>query len=262
MLTTQSILVYWDLNEDFVAPGPYTFLLQRGRSVTDDQWVDISQTVDQPWLYDNNPIMGQHERSTFYRVILTDGRGVQHTSQPVNLFQDWNHYDWRLMREIVRKELLIQTRKAGTTGYLLKRRWWGTPCTECVNPNTDAIQDSHCLSCYGTGIVGGYYDPLLFYMTMNPAQRMKRLTPDQGVIAAVVETGRCLAWPAPEGDDIWVQADPNRRFRINSDIEATARHRGIDLVLNVRLTELALENIVYQIPTPLPVNQTNPYRIR
>jgi hypothetical protein len=262
LITNQSILVAWVLNEDFVEPGPYTFRLQRGRAVTDDEWDDISQTVDQPWLYDNHPVLEQHDRSTMYRVIMTDGNKVEYASQPVSIFQDWSHYDWRLMKEIVRKELLIQTRKAGATGYLLKRRWWGEPCTTCVDPNTDGITNSHCPQCFGTGITGGYYPPFLYYMTMEPSQRMKRLTPDQGVIAAIVETGRALAWPTPEGDDIWVQAEPNKRFRVMPDVQAIARHRGVDLILNLRLVELPLEDIVYSVPTPTPVTCTNPYDIR
>jgi hypothetical protein len=252
LITKQAILVTWAMNPAFRGPGPWSFKLQRGRAVDDDQWVDISSTTDQPWLYDNHPSLSQHDRTTFYRVILTDAKGVQYISQPVSIFQDWNHYDWRLMREIVRKETLVQRKKGGTFGYLLKRRQWGQPCTSCVDPNSGAILDAHCPECFGTGIMGGYYDPIVYYMVMNPGKRMKRLTPDQGVIADVVETGRCLAWPVPEGNDIWVQGNVNRRYRIMPDVEVIARHRGIDVILDVRMAELAQEDIVYQVPTTSP----------
>ncbi len=250
MVTKQAVLVAWALNPAFTEPGPYRFKLQRGRAVTDDKWVDVSETVDQPWLYDYHPLFSQHDRSTVYRVILVDGNGVEYISQATSIYQDWSHLDWRLMREIIRKETLGQHKFGGTRGWLIKRRQWGDPCTACVDPNTGTVTNSHCEICLGTGIIAGYYDPLEYWVTMNPNQRMKRLQPDQGVVAAIIETVRGLAWPAPEENDIWVQHGTNRRFRIQPDIQAIARHRGIDVVLDLRLEELPLENVAYSIPTP------------
>ncbi len=249
VVTRQAVLVSWALNSAFSAPGPFTFKLQRGRAVNDDQWEDVSTTTDQPWLYDNNPVFLQHDRSTFYRVILTDGNDVPYISQAVEADQSWNHYDWRLMRDIIRKETLVQRKKGGTKGWLLKRRAWGQACSDCVDPNTGQIKDAHCDKCYGTGVLGGYYEPLEYWVIMNPTQRLKRLT-EEGVTTGVMETVRALAWPAPEQNDVWVQSNSNRRFRIGEDIVAQARHRGIDVVLNLNLAELPLENAVYDVATP------------
>lgn len=250
VVTRQAVLVVWALNPAFTEPGPYRFKLQRGRAANDDAWVDVAETVDQPWLYDHHPVFGQFEHSTFYRVVLTDGNDKQYVSQAVSMDMSWSHYDWRLMREIIRKETLVQHKKGGTKGYLLKRRTWGDPCPECVDPRTGEIRDSHCQACFGTGIVGGYYPAEEYWVVMNPTQRLKRIMGDEGLKTVVMETVRGLAWPAPEGNDIWVQANSNKRYRINGDVVVQARHRGVDVVLNLHLEELPLSNIVYDVPTP------------
>jgi hypothetical protein len=250
VLTKQSVLVAWVLEPSFASPGPYLFTLQRGHAVNDDAWTDVATTIDQPWLYDNHPVFSQHDRTTYYRVVLTDGDEQTHVSQPVSALSDWAHHDWCLAREILRKESLLLHRKAGTRGYLLKRRTWGDPCPRCLDPSTGAVKDAGCPVCYGTGVVGGYYPPLEYWVLMNPTQRMKKLNADAGLITSVIETVRGLAWPSPEGNDVWVQAGPNKRFRIAGDVEAIARHRGIDLILNLRMEELPQSSVVYTVPTP------------
>ncbi len=247
-----AVLVSWALNPAFVRPGPYTFKLQRGRAANDDNFVDIAETVDQAWLFDNNPIFDQIDRSTFYRVILTDGTGTVHISQSVSADMTWSRVDWRLMRDIIRKETLVQRMPGGggTKGYLLKRRTWGDPCADCVDPSTGSILDSHCLICFGTGVVGGYYPPVEFWVILDPTVRLKKIAGDEGLVTATMETARTLAWPAPDADDVWVMAHRNRRFRIDGDIQAIARHRGVDVLLSLHLNELPLENMAFEVPTP------------
>lgn len=250
VITQQRVLVAWAMNEAFDEAGPYQFTLQRGRAVNDPEWESVSQTVDQPWLYDNHPVFAQHDVSTYYRVILVDGNGVSYESQPVSAYTDWGHHDWLLAREIIRKETLLLRKKTGTPGFLVKRRQWGEPCPKCVDPNTGMTTDSHCQTCYGTGIEGGYYPAIDYPVAMNPTQRLKRLSGDAGLVTAIMETVRGLAWPSPEHNDVWVQHGSNRRFRISDDIQAIARHRGTDLVLNLHLEELPQSNIIYDFPTP------------
>lgn len=249
-LTKSRVQVAWVMDPAFDEPGPWKFTLERGRSPTDDAWEPVAETTDQPWLFDNHPVMGSHERSTFYRIVLVDGNDRRHVSQPTSFLQTWDHYDWRLMREVMRKETKLQQKKTGSRGVLLKARVWGDPCPVCVDPETGQVKRSQCLTCYSTGYVGGYYPPIEYWLTLDPAQRMKRLQGDGGLVTTVVETARGLAWPCPEGNDIWVQLDTNKRYLIGDDIAAIARHRGIDLILQLRLTELPQSNIVYQVPTP------------
>jgi len=252
VIVANRVLVEWAMNRVFRAPGPYTFTLLRGYALNDDGYVPVAQTTDQPWAYDKTPMFPSQGTEVFYKVKLEDGDGELYYSEPTKLAAYWNRYDWTLGREILRKESLVIHKRAGTRGWLFKRRLWGEPCTAegCVTPDTGEINNPNCAVCYGTGVVGGYYDALDYWVIMNPTQSIRKLDATAGLLVQNLETVRCLAYPAPAPNDVWVQYGSNQRYIIQDDIASVARHRGIDLVLNIRLEERPRSDIIYTLPTP------------
>lgn len=250
-----AVKVSWAMREDFDVPGPYTFELYRGRAVNDDNWDKLAEVVDQPWMFDRRPARRPHERSTYYRLRIIDGRGVSYWSHPVSFDVIWNHYDWRLVREIVRKELLIQgrgrggarSRGAGTKGWLVKAKQFGDPCPRCLDPETRSATDSRCPICLGTRVRGGYYDPLEYWVIQQPSRRVTRLSDAGDTRTTVIETVRALAHPSPEVGDIWISSAGDIRYEVQEDIERLARHRGVDIILGLRLMELPTTHSAYRI---------------
>lgn len=253
---SNSVKVSWCMLPTFTGPVPLTFTLYRGRAFNDTAWEKIAEVVDQPWLYDRRPVRRPHERSTYYKVHVRDGDGIGYWSHPVSWDVSWNHYDWRLCREIIRKEQLLQgirngnaqARGGGTKGYLLKKRQFGEGCTRCLDQNTGVPSDSHCPVCYGTGVVSGYYAPQEYWVIQQPTHRVTRLSEQGDTRTTTMEIVRALAHPAPEAKDVWVQAASDVRYEIQGDIDKVARHRGVDIVLGLRLLELPTTNAVYQVP--------------
>ena len=254
VIVENRVLVEWAMNRVFRAPGPYTFTLLRGHAINDDNYTPVAETLDQPWAYDKHPSFPSQGTEVYYKVQLTDGDGIVYYSDPVPLASYWTRYDWTIGREILRKESLLLYKRAGVRGWLFKRRLWGEVCTVdgCTDPDTGEINDPNCPVCFGTGVVGGYYDALPYWVFMNPTQRVKRLDPNVGLQTETIETVRCLAYPTPAANDVWVQAGSDQRYVVQSDIAAIARHRGIDLVLNLRLEERPRSDIIYTLPTPCP----------
>ena len=249
-IVKRRILVDWALSKEFDAPGPYTVTLQRGYATNDDSFIDVAVTVDQPWLYDNSPAWPGKGLDVFYRVKLVDGEGREYVSQPASAGSHWSRYDWTIAKEIIRKEHLVLRKRAGVKGWLLKRRLWGDICAACADPETGQINEPNCTNCYGTGIDGGYYDPLEYWVIMNPTQRLKKLDAQQGLKTQTIETVRSLAYPRPVGADVWVNAYTDQRYVVMGDVAATARHRGVDLVLNLRLEERDRSEPMYLVPVP------------
>lgn len=248
VLTTQRTTVSWAMDPAFVEPGPWTFALQRGHAPTETSWENIAVVVDQPWIYDNRPIVNTIGTPTYYRIKLVDGNGVEHYSQVQVTTAYWGRYDWSLAKEIIRKETLLSRKKTGVSGWLLKRRYFGERCPVCTNQVTGQVQKSACTTCFGTGIVGGYYPAFEYWVTMNATQRMRKLTADQGLLSTTIESVRALAYPIVEGNDVWVHGDTNTRYFVSSDIKAVARHRGINLILDLVLNEVPADHIVYKFP--------------
>lgn len=56
-------------------------------------------------------------------------------------------------------QLVLRNHNWAYDAYLIKPRHTGTPCT-CYNPELRASSDPSCQTCYGTGFIGGYYDPI------------------------------------------------------------------------------------------------------
>lgn len=254
LVTHRRVLVEWALDKAFVAgvEGPYKFTLYRGYAANDDDFQPIAETFDQPWLYDNDPVFPQHGMDVFYKVTLTANGGHIYTSQAVHATTSWNRYDWTIAKEIIRKEWLLLRKRAGTAGWLLKRRLWGDPCSNpnCQDETTGQSFDPNCPSCYGTGVEGGFYDPIEYWVLMNPSQRIKKLDTNLGLVTSTVETVRALAYPAPATNDIWINDNTDQRYLILGDIVAAVRHRGINLVLNLRLEEEPKSSSIYNFPQP------------
>ena len=59
--------------------------------------------------------------------------------------------------------------------YVLKRRRSGTRCSSCYTRDMRASSKPDCEICYGTGFVGGYYDPIPTYM-MELQENIKKRT--------------------------------------------------------------------------------------
>lgn len=245
-------LVSWALKREFNEPGPYTFTLYRGRSVSETLAgaVVCGTAIDQPWIYDYSPQKLAYDNATFYKVTLTyPGLVTPWETDWVNDAAYFNHRDWLLAREICRKENLILRKKGGTRGWLFKRRVWGDPCPRCLDKNTGQVTDASCPTCYGTSIDGGYYLPFEYWFLRNPSARETKLVPGEGVVVANLETARGLAWQGPEVGDIWVQDRHDNRFRVIPGIASIAQVRGVDLALNVPIKLLPGTDVAYTLDT-------------
>ena len=248
-VTKQAVFVSWAMSPNFSAPSPWTFTLYRGLAPTDDALEPIATIVDVPWIYDTRPITNMLDLTVFYQVVLTDANGVTYPSQVADCKSYWSRYDWSIAKEVTRKELLLLTKKTGTHGYLLKRRYFGTQCPVCIDPVLKTSNQSQCPSCYGTGFVGGYYPAQTCWLTLNATQFSQKLT-ENGLITHTAETARGLAYPSATPNDLWVNTHANTRYFVATDTRAVARLRGIDLVVEFNLNKVAPDHTVYNVPTP------------
>lgn len=240
------VRVTWALNRGFVAPGPYSFRLERLYGPTDTPTV-LAVGGDGHWMTDNNPRRPQLGGEYYYRVVLIDDEGTEWESQVAPSESYWGARDWRIARAIVRAENLVMRKRSGTYGWLVKRRYWGSPCPTCLDPITGQVDNPNCGTCYGTAFEEGYHQPIPCWVVVEQLQR-------QSVLA---ETGhekknlaglRMLAYPPPEPGDIWVQAHTDRRYRIAGQLQPVAIHRGIPLVMQVSVEELPTSDAIYEIP--------------
>lgn len=249
-------IVYWGLRRDFCDEGPYTFQLQWAESVEAD-FIDAGDpVVNQFFTTDTLRRVWAKSIESYYRVTLTTAEGV-YTSFPQQANGVWNKRDWLLARDIMRKERLLMRKFTGWEGNLLKRKVWGEVCPDCADWDTREVSAGKCMTCFGTGKVGGYwagYETWAYEMQAGPQQRNKTW-PDDATYIHEDQTlqMRMSAYPHLATYDVFVENDSGRRYVIRN-IAVAAEIRGIPLINIVEMRLAPTTDIVYDVPVaPNPV---------
>jgi len=83
----------------------------------------------------------------------------------------------RVFREIVRrKNINLQNpRFSGRNFQVIKRRTWGTHCNVCWDDSLQRSTDSNCTTCFGTGWINGYYDPISVRGMKNASPKLNQI---------------------------------------------------------------------------------------
>jgi hypothetical protein len=250
--TSGGTRVEWTLHPNFSEPLPHDFTLEVGATglAAADDW----QTVGLParntfYLVDDQQRVFGHTQWTHYRVRLETPQGV-HYSAPVGCQGRLNSRHWRLMRDVIRRELLMLRKESGQEGYILKRRVTGTPCPVCLSFMTDEVTNAQCPTCYGTGFDGGYYPPLgCVWANLTPFGDFEHLDREQtrGSTNQATTRARMLATPQLCTHDVWVDRDSDYRWSIHQ-VQNIVEMRGIPVVVQVDMQLCPFNDPVYKFP--------------
>ena len=246
--------VMWALLPTFLDPTPWTFQLQvgHGGTSTADDWENVGLPLVNA-CYAIDPGKETYSVITlpiYYRVKLTTSVGVYY-SDPVAKAGILSARDWRIAKEIVRKEKL-RFRHIAQDGYLLKRRVMGANCPVCSDFQTLETLDPYCSHCWGTGKECGYFYPVSCIWADFSPQSQNMNIDDQGMRGTIQDikvSARMLMLPLIREQDVWVNRKTDDRYYIHS-IQHTAEIRGVPLVGNVELHPAPYSDVVYKIAIP------------
>lgn len=247
-ISAGSTRVEWTLHPNFADEGSYTFQLQVGKTGLDDatDWTDVgAPVVDTYFALDTAQRVYGKFQWTHYRVKLTSSAGVYY-STPQLALGNLGFADWNRARELLRLEKLRLVKEAGQEGYLLKRKLFGTTCT-CIDTVTKEVKNPQHSDCYGTGIVGGYYEPYsCFYVEQSTKVNRSHIDPMKGTANdRTTVAGRMLNVPQVFSYDVWVDRDSDLRWAIHN-IQSLVEVRGVPLVVSCEMRLLPFTDPVYQ----------------
>lgn len=246
--TLGSTMVVWDMNPGFREAGPWLFEVFASRSgVGDDaEWTKVGEATNTFWLVDPTRwVYGVSPRLS-YRVKLTTGK-TTYMSFPKQIVGNLPWHDYLILRDIMRKEGMRLRKYAGACGKLIKRRHWGPPCPNCTDYDTGESVNANCQVCYGTSIDGGYFPAVDYWIAINQAAPRRATAHEEvGIQESQVKTGRGLACPWLDTNDVWVQSDNDMRFFIQS-VKAK-EYRGMPFVFDpIELRVAPTTDIVYNL---------------
>jgi hypothetical protein len=243
--------VEWTLVKGFKDTGIYTFQVQVGTTGSNlsDDWVDVgTPVVDTYFKLDTIKRLYGKFAWTHYRIKLTTDQDTYY-SHPQSILGTLDFHRWNRARELVRLESLRLKHLAGQEGYLLKRKHFGTACS-CLDPQTQEVLDAQHDICYGTGIVGGYYEPIpCFYVEQSRSNSNNNLDAGQmrGTIDdSAIVTGRMINIPQIYSMDVWVDRDTDKRWLIRG-ITNLVEVQTLPLVLSVEMRLLPYGHPVYKL---------------
>jgi hypothetical protein len=247
----KSKLVEWELDNRFTpTSGAYTFYVERAYSA--GSWTRLnpsSPVTNQNYYSDSTEYKYGLINNNAYRVVLVDGSET-YISTPAfsNGYLTWN--ELKILRSILRQEYKrLTSLPVGIDGWLLRRRHWGTACTACTDFDlSNAVVNSSCTTCYGTGIVGGYYNAYAYYMEFVKGEKSELTEkPPFGTEDNIVRQGRGVAYPLITGYDIWVSAKTDDRYLIRT-VQTVAEMKETPVIYAFSLHELPADRIEYSIP--------------
>jgi hypothetical protein len=249
---TGGTAVIWSIHPLFRLVAPYTFSVYvsaDGGAAEDFELVGTTST--------NNFVIDQTQRNyglisrAVYKIVLVDGNNQEYSSPNVLSTGNFSDHDYLIAQEMIRKEGLRNMKFVAHCGYLWKRRQWGTPCTACADWGTNEPTKSICNVCYGTGKVGGYFEPLLVYMADSSKGPPYRVTSNENKAteASKIIYGRTIACPWLDTNDIWGDADTDHRYVVQS-VDAIELHHVPIILDPVELRLAPATDVIYTLPRP------------
>ena len=243
-------LIAWELHPQFKLTEGAEFTVAVSRSGVGD-FEEVTTINDTMFavLDPEQRIFGKAPR-LFYQISLSQGTDT-FTSDTTQIGNALAPRDVNILREIVRKENLYIERYGGMCGFLYKRRYWGAVCTACTDFATEEVTNSHCEVCFGTGIVGGYFDPVEYHILkrdISPTRR-KQIDPQRGVVGDRTIHGRAVNCPWLDKGDVWINFRDDRRYFVQTVRELD--YRGSIFVFDpIELRLAPATDIIYTLPRP------------
>jgi signal peptidase I len=142
------------------------FTLYRSTSPKDEFEV-IASKITQPFYNDIDVNLYDENVRYYYRVEGYQGDVKVSEDGPNTLV--YNTLDPIANKVIEESKVALRMMNNPPVFLLLKRRV-GTECPECWNPVTKKIRYANCPTCDGTGILGGYHNPIVSRISVDVPQ--------------------------------------------------------------------------------------------
>lgn len=193
-------------------------------------------------------------REVYYKVRVTPPSGTSNafSSPPVAIDPGLDTRTRLLKRKILRDEATAFRRLNGIPLVVLKRRHWGTHCSDCYDHVTREATLEHCRVCYGTAYRDGYWAPVLVRGRKTPGPVQTQMTAhgesDMKAVNFIL-----LDYPHLEHKDVLVDLRRNDRYQIQ--MVAATELKGVTIHQTATASLLARSSVEYSIrvdPTTTP----------
>jgi hypothetical protein len=254
--------VTWTLLRTFCDPDPWETKLQWGHTGNPraDDWQDVADFVPNagvlidPQARDD---LGLSWR-VHYRVVLRTLHGT-YVSPPASIQGILGTRQWLQAQAIVRRERLRMRRADVARGWLFKRKREGgkpdvtRPRQAVTSFLTGEVVKSQSRVTVGTEFVGGFYDPVPFWVDFAPAGtheerdgvRVRGTVDDK----AIMQRGHVVLDPLFAEGDVFVAEGSDERFVVH-DVSYRLILGRVPITADVNLRLTPRSDVIYSLTVP------------
>lgn len=240
--------VTWEIEDTTLDPHDFQLEIFRSESPM-GPWDQVAGPFEDRYRFvDNRVNLLDRWRQLYYKIVSTEKVDTANVAES-DAFTFHAKPDL-IAAEIQRLERLVWEEFAGRRCFIFPVRTFGYRCPHCYDGpgkgkgHTSQRTRSHCLTCYGTSFVRGYFDPIEIFIQVDPSPKANQVLP----IAErqqVDTSARLPNFPLVKPRDIIVETE-NRRWRVVR-VTPTERLRSVvhqELVLH----EIAKGDVEFQLP--------------
>jgi hypothetical protein len=240
--------VLWEIKETELDPMDFLFYVLRSESPMGPFDVIAGPFDDHYRFVDNKVNLLHRWRQVYYKIRSVQKVDSSNAAES-DAFTFANDPDL-IAEEVQRLERLLWNEYAGTKCFVFPIRTFGKRCQNCYDgPEkgkgfTGQRRRSHCVTCYDTSFVRGYYSPIEIFIQIDPSAISVQNLPitERGQKDT---TARMPNFPIMKPRDIIVEMT-NKRWRVVK-VTPTERLRAIvhqELVLH----EIIKGDVEYELP--------------
>lgn len=246
------VYVQWEIRKPPSGSGFQFDIFRSGSS--EGPWEELALGLTDTYFYVDEhfdePVVAGGERrnlnlfslhrAVYYKVVCHFGDQVAETVAQLEAGLDRR-------RKGIRRKLLRDAAKAlklvvGTEMAVLKQRRWGTQCPHCVSTGTTQVVRAHCKYCWGTGFLGGYWDPVYGYGQRQRSPIQTQPGPEGNIDINKLQV-IMLGVPQVEPGDVLVFLRDDKRYIVEL-VNPTQLH-SVDVHQELQVSELARSSREY-----------------
>jgi hypothetical protein len=222
----------------------YTFQVLRSES-PEGPFDPITGTFEDRYIFvDSRMPAGDKFRQIWYKLRVTHKASSEiHDYGPVTRQAEPD----LIANYIRRHELVLFTQATGRLCWLFKARTFGPRCPSCWDTTSHKRTRANCLSCYDTGFLRGYHNPIEIWVQIDPPAKAQQNHAQQ-IEQTVMTSGRTSFYPNIVPGDLLVEAE-NKRWRITQVTQSERLRAPIKQELVMR--QITDTDIEYRLPLRL-----------
>lgn len=243
-LDTTVMEVTWETDSSSVDVLDYTFQVLRSES-GEGPFEPITQEFEDRYIFVDRRVPNSDIfRQLWYKIRVrhkasndTIDVGPLTREPPPDL----------VAQTIRRNEQTLFTQAIGRMCWLFPKRTFGTRCTNCWDPRLSAKKRANCVSCYDTGFIRGFMNPIEVWVQIDPvakAVQLQQMEKD----AQQLTTARMTFYPVIKPGDVLVELE-NKRWRVVG-VQTSERLRAI-IKQELTLRLIQPTDIEYKLPLRL-----------